>query len=84
MQAESRVLASFNAGCFVAYFWHVSVAELLHSKMLLIVFDGSFQVTNTVHSVEKTPFILFGPLLDVLSCCHDSTGPGSAACDGGL
>lgn len=69
---------------FIAHFWHISVAELLHAKMLLIVVNGRFQVSNTVDSMEKTPLVLFGPLLDIFTCCHDSTGPGSAACSGGF
>ena len=67
-----------------AYIWHISVAELLHAKVLLVVVNGSTQVPHSVHGMQKTPLVLLGPLLDVFTGCHNpgrarSAGPGACA-----
>ena len=37
---------------------NVSVAQLLHAKVLLVVFYTLIQITDTVHGVKKPPGIL--------------------------
>lgn len=47
---------TFYSGNF--YLGYVSIADLLHAKVLLVVLQGSIKVANSIHSMQKSPCIL--------------------------
>ena len=63
----------------MTYVWYISVSQLLHAEVLLVVFYGVVHIADTIYSMQETPFVLLGPLLGIVTRCgHDSVGAGSA------
>ena len=47
-----------NREQLTSYLRYVSIADLLHAKVLLVVFQGSIKVANSIHSMQESPCIL--------------------------